>query len=173
MNRSKLRENIFKLLFIGEFNPLEEMTEQVSLYFNDLGELSPKDRAYMEEKYKKVTEKLPEIDEQLNEASNGWKTTRMSKVDLTILRLAAYELLYDEDVPTGVAINEAVEIGKQFGGDESASFINGILGRLAEKKVNNRGTYLFRRTGEPVCKADVSAGFFSEPDSGAGRSQQL
>lgn len=133
MNRRKLRENIFKLLFMGEFNPQQEMTEQMSIYFQDMEELSQKDRAYMEAKYQKITEKLPEIDQMLNEASKGWKTTRMSKVDLTILRLAVYEMCFDEDVPVGVAINEAVEISKNFGGDESASFINGILGRLAEK----------------------------------------
>lgn len=133
MNRSKLRENIFKLLFMGEFNAQEEMNEQVALYLNGIEELSPKDRDYMTQKYKNVNEKLPEIDKMLNEASNSWKTTRMSKVDLTILRLAVYELFFDEEVPTGVAINEAVEIGKHFGGDESASFINGILGRLAQK----------------------------------------
>lgn len=59
----------------------------------------------------------------------------MSKVDLTILRLAVYEILFDEDVPTGVAINEAVELGKQFGGDDSAAFINGILGKVAAAPV--------------------------------------
>ena len=61
----------------------------------------------------------------------GWKTQRMGKVDLTIIRLALYEILYDEDIPTGVAINEAVELAKRYGTDESPSFVNGVLAKLA------------------------------------------
>ena len=74
-----------------------------------------------------------EIDRMLNETSEGWKTSRMGKVDLAILRLAVYEMFFDEDVPVSVAINEAVELGKRFGTDDSSSFINGILGKLAKK----------------------------------------
>ena len=87
----------------------------------------------MEDKYGKVQEHLEEIDNILNEKSTGWKTKRMSKVDLNILRLAVYEMKYDEDVPVKVAINEAVEISKTFGGEDSASFINGILGKVARE----------------------------------------
>ena len=93
-----------------EFNSEEEMSEQLSLYFDTLEELSEKDQEYMSQKYRHVLEKLDEIDALLNETSNGWKTKRMSRVDLTALRLAVYELKYDQDVPTGVAINEAVEL---------------------------------------------------------------
>ena len=75
-----------------------------------------------------------EIDALLNETSNGWKTKRMSRVDLTALRLAVYELKYDKDVPTGVAINEAVELAKRFGGETSGSFVNGILGKIANSE---------------------------------------
>ena len=86
----------------------------------------------MEKKYSLVREMLPEIDKMLNDASSGWKTSRMSKVDLAILRLGVYELKYDEDIPVKVAINEAVELAKMFGGEESSQFINGVLGKLAE-----------------------------------------
>ena len=152
MNRSKLRENIFKLLYTAEFQEKEEMPQQMSLYFtysddNDEDEevtVSEKDQTYMEEKYhhvtyitekyKKIVEKIPEIDEMLNRTSEGWKTTRMGKVDLAILRLAVYEMKFDEDVPVGVAINEAVELAKRFGRDQSPSFINGILGKLAREE---------------------------------------
>ena len=134
MGRRELRENIFKLLFVSEFNTPEEMPEQISLYFEQLGELSQKDQMYMEEKYTKVRNVLDEIDSLINEAAKGWKTSRMGKVDLTILRLAVYEMNYDPDVPVKVAINEAIEIGKRFGQDESAAFINGILGNIAKEK---------------------------------------
>ena len=69
----------------------------------------------------------------LNEHVTGWKTSRMNKVDLSILRLAVYEMKYDEDVPVGVAINEAVELAKKFGGSEAPAFINGVLGKLAKE----------------------------------------
>lgn len=143
MKRSELRETIFKLLFMAQFNSQSEMPEQVKLYFESLEEgredacyakgPTEADETYMKEKYDRILEKLPEIDSLLNKTSTGWKTSRMSKVDLTILRLAVYEMNYDEDIPVGVAIDEAVEIAKRFGGDESASFINGILGKIAKE----------------------------------------
>ena len=74
--------------------------------------------------------RLSEIDAMINEAAKGWKTSRMGKVDLTIIRLAVYEMKFEEDIPTGVAINEAVELAKAYGTDESASFVNGILAKL-------------------------------------------
>ena len=117
-----------------EFNSEEEMSEQLSLYFDTLEELSGKDEEYMSQKYRHVLEKLDEIDVLLNETSRGWKTKRMSRVDLTALRLAVYELKYDKDVPTGVAINEAVELAKRFGGETSGSFVNGILGKIANSE---------------------------------------
>ena len=134
MRRREQREHVFKLMFMTEFNSEEEMTEQLSLYFEGLGELSEQDQEYMKKKYAHVKEHLEEIDAQLNSASRGWKTKRMSRVDLAALRLAVYEMEYDEDVPTGVAINEAVELAKMFGGEDSGSFVNGILGKIASGK---------------------------------------
>lgn len=133
MSRRELRENIFKLLFLRGFRQEEEMPEQLALYFDEMQEAQEKDRRYIEEKLEKVTKRLQELDETINSVSSGWKTSRMSKVDLTILRLAVYEAKYDEDVPVKVAINEAVELAKKFGQDESASFINGILGAVARE----------------------------------------
>ena len=131
MRRSELREHIFKLLFVSEFNSPEEMPEQLALYFEGLEELSDTDREYMEKKYALVQEKMGEIDALLNSISKGWKTQRMNKVDLTTLRLAVYEVRYDPDVPEGVAINEAVELAKKFGGEDSRAFVNGVLGRIS------------------------------------------
>lgn len=135
MKRSELRENIFKLLFRVEFNEEETMKEQVKFYFEDLpleGEkqISEKNQKFIEEKYLAIVENLAEIDKKIEEVSNGWQIGRMGKVELTIIRLAVYEIHYDENVPTGVAINEAVELAKKFGGDDAPSFINGILAKL-------------------------------------------
>ena len=132
MKRRELREHIFELLFRIELNSTEEMPEQQRLFLEELGEAEPKDQEYIKEKYAKIVEKLPQIDELLNEASDGWKVSRMGKADLTILRLAVYEMQYDEDVPVGVAVNEAVELSKKFGGDESPAFINGVLGKIGK-----------------------------------------
>lgn len=131
MGRREMREHIFKLLFLREFNTAEEMPEQIQMYFESLEELPAVEEAYMQDKYGKVLEHLEEIDGIINETSSGWKLNRMGKVDVNVLRLAIYEMKYDEDVPLRVAINEAVELAKKFGGDESPSFINGILGKIA------------------------------------------
>ena len=133
MGRREMREHIFKLLFLREFNPSEEMPEQIRMYFESLEELTPMNEVYMQDKYGKILEHLAEIDEVLNQASSAWKVSRMSKVDVNILRLAVYEMKYDEDVPVKVAINEAVELAKKFGGDDSSSFVNGILGKIAKE----------------------------------------
>lgn len=131
MKRSELREHIFKVLFGLEFNPQEEMAQQLSLYFDQVEDAEDKDRAYIQNKAAAVAEHLDEIDTLINTHATGWKTSRMNKVDLTILRLAVYEMKWDDDVPVSVAINEAVELAKQFGGDESPSFVNGVLAKIA------------------------------------------
>lgn len=132
MRRSEQREHIFKLLFMTQFNSQEEMPEQIALYFEGLPALEEKDQQAMEAKYDLILEHLSEIDGILNEYSRGWKTSRMNRVDLTALRLAVYEMKFDEDIPVGVAINEAVELAKLFGGEDSGSFVNGILGKIAD-----------------------------------------
>ena len=130
MTRRQQIENVFKLLFRIEFNDSNEMPDQVQLFFEDFEKLQKKDKDEIEAKYDKIVAKLEDIDAIINEVSTGWKTSRMSKVDLTIIRLAVYEIKFDEDVPASVAINEAVEISKVFGGDDSPSFVNGILAKV-------------------------------------------
>ena len=132
MSRSELREHVFRMLFRIEFNNEEEMKEQENLYFDLLDEISEESKAYILNKYRAVTEKQDEIDAILNEVSEGWKTSRMNRVDLTILRLATYEVKWDEEVPTGVAINEAVELAKKYSSDDGPSFINGILAKVSK-----------------------------------------
>ena len=74
--------------------------------------------------------KIPELDQQIDQVAEGWKTRRMGKVELAILRLAVYEMKYDDQIPEKVAINEAVELAKKFGGSDAPAFINGILAKL-------------------------------------------
>ena len=132
MTRRELREQVFKLLFRVEFNEKEEMPGQCELFFSDEEkEISEKDRDFIQGKYEKISALLDRIDGMINETAVGWSTGRMGKVDLTILRLAVYEIRFDEDVPTGVAINEAVELAKKFGQDGSPGFVNGVLAKFA------------------------------------------
>lgn len=131
MSRKELREHIFRMLFRIEFNSEEEMKEQEEFYFEDLEEATGKDQEYILNKYRLIVAKKEEIDALLNEITEGWKTSRMNRVDLTILRLATYEVKWDEDVPTGVAINEAVELAKKYSSDEGPAFVNGVLAKVA------------------------------------------
>ena len=132
MVRTELREHIFKTVFQLTFHEPEEMPEHLKLYLDHLENAADKDKEYIENKYKAVAEKVSEIDSMIDAKSETWKTKRMSKVDLAILRLAVYEMKWDEDVPTGVAINEAVELAKKFSGEGAPAFVNGVLARLAE-----------------------------------------
>ena len=132
MTRRELRENTFVMLFHKEFHDIDEMKEQFELYFEKKAPMSEKDETYVSERVYDILSKLNEIDSDIEEASESWTVSRMSKIDLSIMRLAYYEMRYDETVPLQVAINEAVEIAKLYGGDNSPSFINGVLGKLAK-----------------------------------------
>ena len=135
MGRREQREQIFKLLFRVEFNPKEDMPEQLALFFEDTEEeMAEPDQACITEKYEKIMEKLSEIDGLLNEKAEKWTTQRMGKVELTILRQAVYEMQYDSEVPSKVAINEAVNLAKKFGGKDSPAFINGVLAKLVTEE---------------------------------------
>ena len=134
MGRSELREHIFRILFRIEFQPKEEMEEQLALYLEELESAKDTEKEYIRIKYAAIAEKVEMIDEKINASVTGWKTSRMGKVDLTILRLAVYEIEWDEEVPQGVAITEAVELAKRYGGEESPSFINGVLGKIVNSR---------------------------------------
>ncbi len=132
MTRTELREHTFKVVFGSAFDIGAEREEQISRYFECEAEIEEKDQAFIEERCKKIEEKLEEIDALLNDRTTGWKISRMNKVDLAILRLACFELKYDEEIPTGVAINEAVELAKKYSSDEGPAFINGVLAKLVD-----------------------------------------
>lgn len=134
MVRRELREHIFKMLFQIEFNEMSDMPEHLALYFENLLSASDEDKEYIKTKFEAIVSRVEEIDKILNEKTTGWKTIRMSKVDLTILRLAVYEMKWDDDVPTGVAINEAVELAKRFSGEEGPAFVNGVLAKLTDER---------------------------------------
>ena len=130
MTRHTIRKHIFSMLFRVEFHDSSEISSQDGLYLDTIDNITDVERGYMEKRVSAIVELLPEIDKKLESVSEGWKLERMGKVELTILRLAVYELLYDDDIPANVAINEAVELAKVYGGDTSPAFVNGILAKL-------------------------------------------
>ncbi len=133
MKRSSLREQVFKILFRAEFMDGSEMEQQEELFF-DSGDIivSPKDREYIVNKVNRIVEKTPEIDAQLSGKMKGWTIERIGKVELALLRLGIYELEYDDDIPDGVAIAEAVELAMKFGSENSGSFVNGVLAKFTK-----------------------------------------
>ena len=106
------------------------MPEQLQLFMEELGQEENKDTRYIQEKYGNILERIGELDAMVNQVAQGWQTSRMGKADLAIIRLAVYEMKFEEDVPEGVAINEAVELAKSYGTDDSPSFVNGVLAKL-------------------------------------------
>ena len=132
--RSELREAAFLLLFRLDFYPRQDMTDQIKDFFEGEDAFTEQEKQAVANKVLSVTECVDEIDALLNSVSVGWKVKRMSRVDLTILRLACYEIQYDEKVPVSTAINEAVELAKSYGEENSPSFVNGILAKVIKNE---------------------------------------
>ena len=128
MTRRDIREHLFRMLFRKDFHEPSELNEQMELYFDTLEDANEADLEYIENRFKNITDKLGEIDVMLSDATSGWKLNRMG--NLNIMRLATYEIKFDDEIPTKVAINEAVELAKKYGGDSSASFVNGVLAKV-------------------------------------------
>ena len=138
--RRESREKVFQTLFMMDALGVGP-DEAIPLFA--LASDPPSDPGYYTEAVRGVWERLEEIDALIGEAAENWRVGRMTLVDRNILRLGAYELSLGSDIPFAVAINEAVEIGKRFGSEESGAFINGILDRIADivrKKTTAEGT---------------------------------
>lgn len=131
VTRRQIREHIFLMLFRKEFHNDQDLIEQMEMYLSELGEPTLDENVYLTNRFKLILDNLEEIDNLLSQTASGWNLGRMGKVELTILRLAIFEMQFDDDIPVKVAINEAVELAKEFGGDDAPGFINGVLAKLA------------------------------------------
>ncbi len=137
MKRSLIREHIFVLIFMSEFNTPEDMPEKIRLYMESPeGKADEEARAEIEEKAGKILPLVPELDRLIEKHSDKWSVSRMGKVELSVLRLASFEILYDESVPDKVAINEAVELAKKYGQDNAGKYVNGVLAGIIKEKEN-------------------------------------
>jgi N utilization substance protein B len=127
MARRLAREAAMSLLYQRIFSERYDIDELKGMVDNEL-ELDERDISYIEDIIEGCNRNMEKIDNIIRRNSKGWKFERISKVDLSILRLALYEILYRDDIPESVSINEAVELAKKYGGEKTGSFINGILG---------------------------------------------
>lgn len=132
MNKRGFRTNLFKVLFQIEFCEPEQIQDKLSLFLQEEGNVREQDYKNLERKLTDILNHLTELDAQIEAYSNGWKKERIGKAELAILRLAIYEVLFD-DIPDAVAINEAVELAKLYTDEKAPGFINGILGKVARE----------------------------------------
>ncbi len=134
MTRRESREQAFALLFEKTFNdrPVVELAQQAALARDVAVSGFAMQLAQGTEAH------LAELDEQIAACSRKWSMERISRVALTAMRLCIYEMLYDAETPDSIAINEAVELAKKYGGDEDAPFINGILGTISRGRSDKK-----------------------------------
>lgn len=124
------REIALQLLYSRDYGP-GEAAPAMELVLDESEVGAAAGRSFADELVRGVLERREEIDAQIAAKSRNWAISRMSRVDLNILRLAAFELLYRDDIPKNVTINEAIEVAKKFGTEESPAFVNGILDEIA------------------------------------------
>ena len=131
MNRHLSRVIIMQTLYEWDFRPEAHLDEIKIRNIDNYNEDA--DHTFIDQTISEVVKKVKDIDKLIIEAAPEWPLEQISAIDKTILRIAIYEILYSEDVPPKVAINEAVELGKTFGGENSSKFINGVLGTVYRK----------------------------------------
>jgi len=141
MGRRASREMAMKLLFQFEFQK-EDIETQKKLFFEE-NNVPEKDKEYINDVVDGVLGNLEFINKLIETHSKGWKINRISKIDLSIMRLSIYEICFRYDIPYSVSINEAVELAKKYSSDEAGSFVNGILSKIpdntAVENKNNGG----------------------------------
>jgi N utilization substance protein B len=135
--RRESREKVFQTLFMMDFLGVGP-DEAIPLFA--LTSEPPSDPEYYRDAVNGVWEHRKEIDGLIRQAAENWRLERMALVDRNILRLGAYEICHSDDVPYVVAINEAVDLGKRYGSEESGAFINGILDKISEISRKKKGT---------------------------------
>ena len=133
MTRHALRDRVFGLVFRIEFYPEDELEGQIENFIESAeDEYLPEDLDYIVGKFRNVASKIKEIDDAIDRCAVGWTRSRMGKCELAALRLGIYEMLYDDDIPVSVAMDEAVEIAKTYGDNTGGAFVNAILTKVKE-----------------------------------------
>ena len=139
MSRKKARDNAFKCVYELEFGR-DENIEKILKNCYEENNNNADEKEYIESVLKGIKENLAEIDNIILSKLKSWSFDRIAKIDLAILRLAIYEIKYIEDIPEKVSANEAVELAKTYGNNDSKSFVNGVIAIVIESKEENNGT---------------------------------
>lgn len=140
MKRSELRETVFKVLFRYEFHDVEAFKNQINVFFaqypDDIDDeeswpaLDEKAVLSITEKVTDILCHIDEIDEKIANKCEGWKFERIGKAELSIMRIALYEMLYEDEIERAVSISEAVKLAKKYCDEKSYGFVNGVLAKL-------------------------------------------
>ena len=131
MKKNEMRDHIFRIIFQMENADAKQRNKKITLYLESLKDISNKEFTYIKKKTEDIFMRIEEIDATIESISTGWKINRLGKAELVVLRVAVYEMKYDDDIPEKVAINEAVELAKHYGNEQSPRFVNGVLAKLA------------------------------------------
>ena len=134
MSRRNARKHIFNLVFQTEFNNDTDIDESVSTYIAEYSDFKEDEKEFVLNEYRGINENLKEIDDCIDSFASGWSISRLAKTDLAILRIAVYEILFSDDVPDKVAVNEAVELAKLFSSDKAPAFVNGVLSKVIKSR---------------------------------------
>ena len=135
MNRNEVRKNVFQVVFQVEFRQKEEFPELAELFLSNQGITSEKAINEIIEKSMGILTHVQDLDVVLDDLLVGWKKDRLGKAELAILRLALYEIIYEkETIPVAVAINEAVELAKEFCDDKASGMVNAVLSKYVKQE---------------------------------------
>lgn len=132
MNRHRQRESTFRIVFSMDINKSENTEEDLRIYLESLELTEEEDKDLIIKRCLRLIENQESIDALIVQCTQNWEVDRIGKIELAILRVAVFEMLYDE-MPISVAINEAVELAKKYGEDHSSKFVNGVLGQVAKR----------------------------------------
>lgn len=135
MTREAARELLMQLIF--QMGVQKDFSDELKSRFLRDYKINAKQKTYIDDMHRAIADNLEQIDDLINKSSDGWSTERMARSDLAICRLAIGEILFAEDIPEAVSLNEAVNLAKKFGTDSSQKFVNGLLGKALRFKNEN------------------------------------
>lgn len=134
MSRRSARKHIFNLVFQTEFNVDADIKEIMDTYTEEYEKFHKDERDFVSREYRGILANAESIDSYIDKFAVGWSVQRLAKTDLAILRIGVYEIIFDNEIPDAVAVNEAVELAKEFSGDKAPAFVNAILSKIVKSK---------------------------------------
>lgn len=134
MSRRDARRHIFNLVFQTEFNVDCDVRESIDTYTEEYENFKKDETDFVSREYRGILANIESIDSYIDKFAVGWNVARIPKTDLAIMRMGVYEIVFDEEIPDAVAVNEAVELAKEFSADKAPAFINAVLSKIVKNK---------------------------------------